>query len=98
MCGATYIFQLSRAGPSWDSLRGAWTTDGGRAGGRTRSSWLRELMASLAKTLLKWYWTVCTARMLPCPSPPASRERHAARRAVPGTAQVADRLALQTAG
>jgi hypothetical protein len=27
--------------------------------GRTRSSWLREVMPSLAKTLRKWYWTVC---------------------------------------
>ena len=26
--------------------------------GRTRSSWLRELIASLVKTLPRWYWTV----------------------------------------
>ena len=26
--------------------------------GRTRSSWLRELMSSLVKTLRRWYWTV----------------------------------------
>ena len=26
--------------------------------GRTRSSWLREVMLSLVKTLLRWYWTV----------------------------------------
>ena len=26
--------------------------------GRTRSSWLRELMPSLVKTLPRWYWTV----------------------------------------
>ena len=24
-----------------------------------RSSWLREVMPNLAKTLRKWYWTVC---------------------------------------
>jgi hypothetical protein len=24
----------------------------------TRSSWLREVMPSLVKTLLRWYWTV----------------------------------------
>jgi hypothetical protein len=27
--------------------------------GRTRSSWLREVMPSLVKTLRRWYWTVC---------------------------------------
>ena len=26
--------------------------------GRTRSSWVREVMSSLVKTLRKWYWTV----------------------------------------
>ena len=27
--------------------------------GRTWSSWLREVMPSLVKTLRRWYWTVC---------------------------------------
>jgi len=26
--------------------------------GRTRSSWFRELMPNLVKTMRKWYWTV----------------------------------------
>jgi hypothetical protein len=118
--GATYIFQLSRVGwsdmgfPSWCVDYRRWAGPGGR----TRSSWLRELMASLAKTLLRWYGTVRALRNSRAAISGLDRPSRASRPAplrecfhahllqhlvsgtqlpaVPGTAQVADRLAAKT--
>ena len=49
-CGGQSSAGAARA---WAARRRRWSV-----AGRTRSSWLRELMSSLMKTLRRWYWTV----------------------------------------
>jgi hypothetical protein len=65
-----WAFRSSSTAVCWAS-RPLHSPINGRQGqsGRTRSSWLRDSMPSLVKTLRRWYWTV---RGLSCSSPVAT--------------------------